>query len=563
LAAVLLAFGVTYTARNHGRGTTYPGHSVFLATAFVLGGISLVGAGLAIRRHRPQLCSLAVVAATLWLAGPLAGWQSGPPLIRTIGMLAGNLVFPTVALLVLVAAFGALTAVLRHLMAALFVTVTVASAVLVLFGDPFLDPYCWANCTTSPFVVAPLPDLAQSVDQVRTWVISTAAVCLGAVCLVGLLDREPLRLWEVLPGGLLFSAATAAHGFLLWRQPFESPATTGYRAVFVAESIALTLISSGLLALLLDTARRRRRVGQIVKDLSETPPTGELDQALGRILGDHGLRISYWLPGAGYFADAHGKRMPEPSSAGSSVATPLVRDGNTIAVITHHTDPAELERSLGPAIRLALDNERLQAEIRARVRELGESRARIVETGDARRQQLERDLHDGVQQSLLAMSADLERARTEATDWGDDEALVLIDHAVSDTRESFRELRELAHGIYPSVLDAAGLCAALASLVDNERLAVQVDCRLGERLPRAIEAACYVLAITTIEAAATSSATRVLISVFSLSDTIVVRIEHDGPDNTFEMQHLADRVGAAGGLLKLSPQSVEAEFPCV
>ena len=97
-------------------------------------------------------------------------------------------------------------------------------------------------------------------------------------------------------------------------------------------------------------------------------------------------------------------------------------------MITHHSEPADLERGLGSAARLAVENERLQAEALARRDELIESRKRIVEAGDARRRQLERDLHDGAQQSLLAMSYDLQRARMSARQ-GDGEVTELIDTA--------------------------------------------------------------------------------------------------------------------------------------
>jgi signal transduction histidine kinase len=561
-AAVLLAIGATLTSRIRGESTTYPGHSIILAVALFLAGVSLLAAGLAIRRLQPPLFTLAAAAAVTWLTVPLEGWQGGPAAARAVGMIAANFVFVVVAHLVLVATLGPLTGRIRRSVVALYAVTTVASITLVLVGDPILDPNCWANCSSSPFVVSQQPDLARSVDSIQTWVTTAAATALLLAGLTWLLDRPRLRAWEVLPGGLVFAGSTVAYGFLLWRQAPENPDTPSFWAIFLIESIALVLIAVGLCAVLFHTARRRRRVGRLIVDLSDSPPAGSLDQTLARILGDPGLRIFYWLPNAGYFANAHGEPSSEPPANGRVVTTPLVRNGHTVAVITHHTDPVELERSLGPAMKLALENERLQAEIRARIRELTESRNRIVEAGDARRRLLERDLHDGVQQSLLAMSADLARARVAAEGWGDSNALALIDEAVAGTREAFRELRELAHGIYPAVLPAAGLCAALGSLVDNDRLAVEVDCQVDERLTAMVENACYVLASTTVEAAAAHSSKRVSILVSRRPESVVLSVEYDGPDLTGDLQHLSDRIGAAGGSLGLTAGAVEAEVPC-
>jgi signal transduction histidine kinase len=561
-AAFLLAFGVTLAARTQGSATTYPGHSVILASAYVVAGLSLIAAGLTIRRDQPRLATLSAAAALVWLAGPLHGWQGGPALVRSVGMLASSLVFAVVSHLVLVAGFGTLTKRLRLFVTFTYLTVAVTWMTLILVGDPFLDPNCFANCSPNPYVLVSFPDLAQGIARAQTWLISLASVMLIGVSISGLLRRDRLRSWEVLPGGILFAATIAAHGLLLWRVRVENPDIASFWTVFFVQCVALALISLGLSALRLASARRRRRVGQIVKELTETPPPGALEAALAGILGDPELRVYYWLPGAGYFADADGEKVPIPDANGSLLETPLVREGHTVAVITHRTEPGELERNLGPAFTLALDNERLQAEIRARARDLAESRTRIVESGDARRQSLERDLHDGVQQSLLAMAGDLERARASAEERGDQDAVVLIDHAIGTSRDAFRELREIAHGIYPSVLAAAGLCAALGSLVDNDRLAVQVACDVDRRLPGVIETACYVLAAATVEAAAAGSATRVVITASRQPESVILRIEHDGADVVADLHHLEDRVGAAGGRMKLTDQLVEAEFPC-
>ncbi len=180
-------------------------------------------------------------------------------------------------------------------------------------------------------------------------------------CTVG-----PRRHWEVLPGGALLGVATIAFGIVWRHQPLEDPGHGGYATVFVLRCSAVVLISAGLAATLLTARLQRRSVSRIVATLDEAPPVGGLDVALARAVGDPSLRIHYWLASAGHFADGDGRPLADPSANDSATATPLVRNGQTVAVVTHHSDPADLERGLGAAVRLALDNERLQAEVRSR-----------------------------------------------------------------------------------------------------------------------------------------------------------------------------------------------------
>src|SRR5205814_4787205 len=131
-----------------------------------------------------------------------------------------------------------------------------------------------------------------------------------------------------------------------------------------------------------------------------------------------------------------------------------------VAIVNHTASVAELEPELRAAIRLALENERLQAEVLAQLRDLRASRTRIVETSDAERRRLEHDLHDGAQQRLLALSYDLRLARAAAEADGGREVATLLASAGDEAQAALGELRELAHGIYPAILAGAGLARA-------------------------------------------------------------------------------------------------------
>src|SRR5439155_3673120 len=144
---------------------------------------------------------------------------------------------------------------------------------------------------------------------------------------------------------------------------------------------------------------------------------------------------------------------------GRAVMT-IERSGHPIALVAHDAtlvDGSRLDREIGPAATLAIENERLQAEVLAQLEDLRASRARIVETGDAERLRLERDLHDGAQQRLLALSYDLRLARAAAEADGDAELVTLLATAGDEAQTALGELRELAHGIYPAILAEAGL----------------------------------------------------------------------------------------------------------
>ena len=157
--------------------------------------------------------------------------------------------------------------------------------------------------------------------------------------------------------------------------------------------------------------------------------------------------------------------------------TKLERDGDTVALLIH--DPALMEQpellgSVSAATRLALDNERLQAEVRAQLEDVRASRARIVAAGDAERRRVERDLHDGAQQRLVTLALALQLAQSQAG--RSDPALpATLDRATTELELALGELRELARGLHPTVLVEDGLAAAVESLADRSPVPVSVS----------------------------------------------------------------------------------------
>jgi signal transduction histidine kinase len=397
------------------------------------------------------------------------------------------------------------------------------------------------------------------------WFTAAAAAALVMVCGWRLLrDSGPARraLLPVALPAILLAAAVIAHAIVLLRMPLEDPSDPAFRTSFTIGCAAAILLVAGLAWAAVRTRVQRRAVARIATSLGQAPPPGFLEAALARAVGDPGLKIAYWLPDTQRHVDANGRPVAEPVAAPGRAVTALVRDGRRIAVVSHTAALPDLEREIGAAVRLALENERLQAEALAQLEDLRASRVRIVETGDAERRRLERDLHDGAQQRLLALSYDLRLARAGAHADGDSQTGSLLAEATGHAQAALGELRGLAHGIYPAILAEAGLAPALATLADAAPLPVQIRAAAEGRYPAALETAAYLLVAEALDDAAGRDASHASVSAVRTGGRLVVTVEDDGTQRTAAMVQLADRVGALDGRLMVEPTRLQAELPC-
>ena len=566
--ALAVGLGALAVARGPGRFTTYAGRSGLAAALTVVAGLTLVAAGLVTSFSRPagRIGDLAVFAGLVWFAPVWVGWDKGPPLVRSLGMLAAGLAFPLLLHLVLAYPSGQLRpTAARVLVAAAYLEAALAALGQVVFRDPFFDPNCWANCSDNRFLVWSLPRLARAMEATDRWFTVAAATALVALCARRLLrDSGPARraLLPVALPAILLAGAVIAHAVALQRRPLEDPSDPAFRTIFALGCIAVILLAAGLVWATVRTRSQRRAVARIATSLGQAPPPGSLQAALAQAVGDPELQIAYWLPDAEHYVDATGRPVPEPVAAPGRAVTALVRDGGRIAAVAHTAALPDLERELGAAVRLALENERLQAEALAQLDQLRASRVRIVETGDSERRRLERDLHDGAQQRLLALSYDLRLARAQAQADGDAPTGSLLIEATDHAQAALRELRELAHGIYPAVLAEAGLAAALASLADAAPLPVEILAAAEGRHPAAVETCAYLLVAEALDDATGRDASHATVSVLQDGGRLVVTVEDDGTDRTAELVQLADRVGALDGQLAVEPTRLLAELPC-
>ena len=324
------------------------------------------------------------------------------------------------------------------------------------------------------------------------------------------------------------------------------------------------------LAGLLQARLAQSLVGDLVMDLRGAPE--DLRLPLARALRDPSLVLLYWLPRFGVWTDQDGRPVALPDDPRR--VSLIDDDGEPMAALIH--DPAlRDEPALLDAVRaaacIALRSGRLQAQLRANVEELRGSRARVLEAGQRERQRLERDLHDGAQQRLVALSLNLGVLQTRLGD--DPEAEALLREARGEIAVSLAELRDLARGLHPAVVTAHGLAVALESLAARAPVPVRLGVDVPGRLDETVEVAAYYVvceSLTNIgKHARASSAT---VTLTHRDGTMVIEVVDDGcggadTERGTGLRGLADRVEALGGRLRVwtpvgSGTRVRAELPC-
>jgi signal transduction histidine kinase len=341
--------------------------------------------------------------------------------------------------------------------------------------------------------------------------------------------------------------------------------------------IAFALVGIAPVLLLVGHLRARlarSALGDFCVELRSDPTPADLELALARALGDPTLTLAHWLPEFGSYADSEGREVTLPEPTESRAVTHVERDGSRVAALLHDRsleEEPELLDSVAAALSLSLENTQLHVELRARLEELRGSRARILDSAQRERQRLERNLHDGAQQRLVALSLDL-RLLEEQLD-GDRSATQQICRARSEVAASLEELREIAHGIHPAVVTGHGLAVALEQLAARAAVPVRLTVGVRGRLPEAVEVASYYVVaegLTNVGKYAQASAATV--EVLRTAGLLVVEVNDDGigganTERGSGLRGLADRVEALGGRLRVwSPVGggtrVQAEIPC-
>ena len=330
----------------------------------------------------------------------------------------------------------------------------------------------------------------------------------------------------------------------------------------------LTLVASLVVAREAD-----KRLGQALAVLGTGGPDDTIRNALRRTLADPELEIVYTQVGRGGWISELGEETASPIRSTARAFTPIDRGGKPVAGLVH--DPALLRnpqrlRAVIEAASLALDNERLKAQLRAELLEAQASRARIVDVGDRALKRVERDLHDGAQQRLVGLALTLRMASRRAA--GDPEVTVLLDDAARELEDAIADLRALTRAIHPAIVDDAGLRGALESLAERPGVAVDLQVDFDERLPAAVEVAAYYVvaeALTNINKHANAASATVRAAV--VDEVLRVSVSDEGTGGAASspgsgLEGLSDRVAALGGQLDISSAprtgtTVTAEIP--
>ena len=419
------------------------------------------------------------------------------------------------------------------------------------------------------------PDTAYSL--LRGQLVAISAFCLAGIGVLVVRRRRagrPARRWiallvDAFALGLVMIAflfLSAALGLVEGEPAFE----TIRRLMLFVIGLAPVAFLIGLLSARL----ARSAVGDLLVELRGDPAPAALRDALGRALGDPSLTLAYWLPEFESWADVDGQPIELPPEDGTRTTTLIERDGTHIAALVH--DPSldeerDLLEAVAAAAAIALENARLHVELRARVDELRGSRARLVEAADAERRRLERNLHDGAQQRMGSVALQLRLAQGRISH---DPAVAeqLLTTASDELALSLSELRELARGIHPAVLEH-GLAAALESLATRSTVPTTVSFEAPGRLPERVEFAAYFVASEALaNVSKYAGATSVTMRVRRAGPIASIEIADDGVGGADDalgsgLRGLADRVEALDGTLRLvSPPGagtvVIAEMPC-
>jgi signal transduction histidine kinase len=547
VAAVALAVGAfSLVVARDDPTYWFAGTSTFAGVAFLAAGWALIGCGLAfwLRRPASRFGPLLAAAGFAWF---LLEWNNpgiGSALAFTVGLCLHAACPPLVGHAVLAYPGGRLGSRTERGAVAL----AYVGGVLVLGILPALvfDPRV-QGCTECPsnlLAVSDRSELWTDLYRVGLYLGLASAVFLAALAIVRLARAST---WA----RAVFALGAAYLGFVAaW---FSSSLDRGQlsngsleRRLWLAQAAALAVLAGGVAWNWVRSRRARSVVARLVVDLAHSPPPGGLRDVLAETVGDPDLVLAYPLDGTSRLVDARGR--PVELNVRQE-QTRVIRDGSVVAVLAHTPGllaDEQLVDEVAAAARLALENERLQAQVGARLEELRASRARIVEAGDAERKRLERDLHDGAQQRLVGLSLSVRLARAQLATGTDPEVVRLLDEADAELREAISELRELAHGIFPAVLADEGLAAAVEALAEDGRVPVQIRGLAEGRYAPPVETAAY----TVVAEAARATTTGVVVEAKRSGGALLVDVETDD-DLGLDLVALQDRVGALGGRLAI------------
>lgn len=519
-----------------------------------------------VRRPGNRVGLLLLALAVAYTGISLQG--AGNPLLHSIGVLFDAIVFFLAYFVVFAFPEGRLNRPLdRLLIAAVSVFLLVSFLPWFLFspvvfgGAPLA--VCNAACPENALMIANRPAWADGFGTLEDYL----AVALAAA----------------IAGALVYRLAAASRPRRRTLVPVYIPALvlTVVFGTFRAASVGLVdldaasrdvlgwfltgargTLSYGFLLAIVQTAffagvALKRMVGELGSD----PNAVHLRALVAGALDDPSLELAFRVGGTDRFVDSGGDPIDPGRVAPGRSAAPVGRQGDTVAYILYDDaldqDP-ELVEAAARTMLLALEHGQLAAELETTIGDLRASRARTIAAGDAERRRIERDLHDGAQQHLIALRVRLGLA-SELAEESPELARARLAQVGDELEEVLEELRRLAHGIYPSLLVDHGLADALAAVARRSSPPAAFEASGIGRYPQEIEAGVYFCCLEALQNVGKHAgpAARARIRLWQSSGRLGFEVRDDGVgydvdsvrDRGGGLANMGDRLGALGGAL--------------
>ncbi len=513
------------------------------------------------RRPRNRMGPLLCAGGLMWLA--TSGATVDNPVFYAVGLVTQTLPIAFVVHALLAYPSGRLRGTTSWVLTvAIYVTATVLQAPLYLFRT-------LGEGESAVLWVTARPDI---VDTDRTVQAICGLAILGATGVVlvrRLLAADPQQRRVLMP---IYATGTFVVVFVT--SIYEILRALGFGPQPVVDVIQISIIIlvpvAFVTGVLLGGFARTGELDELAEWLGSAGARPDVQRAVARVLGDPSVRLGYRF-GDGW-VDEDGVAMQLPTYGSSEAASFVQLDRRPVGAIIYDAvltpEPAPVEAA-GRVVAIALDRQRLTAQLLASQEELRESRTRLVQAGDHERRRLAQDLHDRLQGRLILLALRVGNASP-----GDD--LVDIRRGLD---ESITELRWLVQGVMPALLLERGLTAAVEDLADRVPIRTVLDFGADDqrldtvRLPASVEGTAYaVVAEALTNAVKHSAASTITVSMRRDDATLFLQVADNGvggarPVGGLGLRGMTDRVHALGGRLGIdSPAAggtrVRVELPC-
>jgi signal transduction histidine kinase len=522
-------------------------------------------------RHRRPYNRLGILLIALGLLGiPYILESATAPGLFGVGVMWEEVIYPMTVVVILAFPSGRLDGVAERLILAGALLGVVLPVLIATLSDPHFTPSfsisgCHPACPRNGLALFAKPPWLPQLSNFRNYMsVAVPVAILGLYAWRWATARPPRRralaigapiavLFVVMQASYRMLFIVAPNGLSISAQPIQNWLQWTFAA---ARSLIWYGFLFALIAVELFAGRTLRR---LVSDSLGRPSLDELEPMVREPLGDPGLRLGFWRPSASAWVGGGGDVLAPPGPG--QTLSEVERDGRPAIAIVHDeqlSEDPELLQAAGAVALLALENAELDSAWKESLGELADSRSRLVRAGARERRKLERDLHDGAQQRLVAASIDLSLAG-ELTGANAD-LHERVSAASAEVEEALSELREVAHGIYPPALARWGLARAFEPLAARYHGKVTVLEADAGRFASEVEAAVYYCCLEAVQNAVKHAGpdARVSIRLYTDAERLHLEVRDDGPGfdpadahDGIGLQNMRDRLGAAGGRVKV------------